>query len=116
MKTIEIRTLIGENCITQEDGQKVYDLVHPEIQVGHAVQLDFSGIGVFASPFFNAALGQLLKDTKPEALNRLLKLEHLTDIGKIVLKRVIENAKQYYSDDVARKAIDDILTEQSEER
>lgn len=115
MKTIDIRTLIGENCITQEDGQKVYDLIHSEIQAGQGVQLDFSGIGVFASPFFNAAVGQLLKDTKPEVLNKLLKIEYLTDTGKVVLRRVIENAKQYYSDDGARKAIDDILMEQSRE-
>ena len=116
MKTIDIRALVGENCITQEDGQKVYDLIHPEIQAGNIAQLEFAGIGVFASPFFNAAIGQLLKDTKPGALNQLLKINHLTDNGKVVLKRVIENAKQYYSDDAARKAIDDILTEQSEEK
>ncbi len=116
MSTVKIRELVGENCITQEDGQKVYDLIHPEIQSGETVQLVFSSVGVFASPFFNAAIGQLLKDTKPETLNQLLKIDHLTDTGKVVLKRVIENAKQYYSDDVARKAIDDILTEQSEEK
>jgi len=27
----EILTLIGKNCITPGDGQKVYDLVHPEL-------------------------------------------------------------------------------------
>ena len=116
MKTINIRELIGENCITQEDGQRIYDLIHPEIQAGETVQLVFSTVGVFASPFFNAAIGQLLKDTKPEILNKLLKMDHLSDTCRLVLKRVIENAKQYYSDDAARKAIDDILTEQSEER
>jgi hypothetical protein len=106
--------LIGENCITLEDGQKIYELIHPELSAGHLVELDFAGVGVFASPFFNAAIGRLLKDIKSEDLNRLLSVINLVPAGMSVLKRVIENSKQYYSDENIRKALDEVLFEQAE--
>jgi len=106
--------IIGENCITLEDGKKVFDLVHPKLLVGHSVELDFANVTVFASPFFNSAIGRLLKDIKPEDLNRLLKITNLIPTGLEVLKRVIENSKEYYSNEGARKALDEILLEQAD--
>src|SRR4030067_2544821 len=100
---IDIQKMVGENCITLEDGQKVFDLIHPELLAGHIVELDFTNVTVFASPFFNAAIGRLLKDIKPEDLNHLLKITNLVPAGLTVLKRVIENSKEYYSNEGARK-------------
>lgn len=81
---------------------------------GQPVELDFERVDVYASPFFNAAFGQLLKDIKSEELNRLLKICNLVPAGLAVLKRVIENSKQYYSDENFRKAQDEVLLEQAE--
>lgn len=111
---LNIYELIGENCITLEDGQKIYDRIHPELLAGHPVEIDFAKVGVYASPFFNAAIGQLLKDIKAEDLNRLLKINNLVPAGRAVLKHVIENSKQYYSDENFRKAQDEVLLEQVE--
>lgn len=113
MKLI-VYDLIGENCLTLDDGQKVYNLIHPELLAGRQVEIDFDKAKVFASPFFNAAIGRLLKDIKSEDLNRLLKVSNLVPAGYAVLKRVIENSKQYYSDDNTRKAVDAVLLEQAE--
>ncbi|MBI4680497.1 MAG: hypothetical protein HY753_04655, partial [Nitrospirae bacterium] len=55
-----------------------------------------------------------LKDIKPEDLNRLLKITNLIATGLEVLKRVIENSKEYYSNEGARKALDEILLEQAD--
>lgn len=115
MKKWNILSLVGEDCITVEDGEKVYDLIHPELIAGHPVELDFAGVGVFASPFFNAAFGRLLKDFTPEDLNRLLKVSNLTSVGRDTLKLVIKNSTQYYRDPAFRKALDEILMEQSKE-
>jgi hypothetical protein len=111
---IDIYKIIGENCITLEDGQKVYDLIHPELSAGSAVELDFTNVTVFASPFFNSAIGRLLKDIKPDDLNRLLKITSLVPAGLTVLKRVIENSKEYYSNGAVRKALDEVLLDQAE--
>ena len=109
-----INSLIGKNCITSEDGQKVYQLIHPELLAGNSVELDFSEVNVFASPFFNAAIGQLLKDIQPETLNRLLKLSHLNSVGTQLAKKVIDNAKQYYSSEDIRKAVNEVLRQEAE--
>lgn len=106
--------LVGEHCITLQDGEKVYALIHPELAAGRAVELDFLKVGVFASPFFNGAIGRLLEDIKSEDLNRLLKISNLNDVGYMALKRVIENSKEYYSNPTLRDVLDEILAEQAE--
>lgn len=113
---IGIKDLVGENCITLDDGTNIYKRIHPELLADRSVELDFTGVSVFASPFFNAAIGQLLKDNSSEKLNRLLKITNLTSAGVTVIRRVIENAKQYYSDPKIKQAIDDVLNEHLEEK
>jgi hypothetical protein len=115
MKKLNILDLVGEDCITIEDGEKVYDLIHPELKACRPVELDFAGVTVFASPFFNSAFGNLLEDLTPEDLDRLLKVSNLIPVGRETLKLVIDNSAHYYRDPVFRKALDDILMEQSEE-
>ncbi len=111
----DIKDLIGENCITLDNGQRVYDQIHPELVAGRPVEVDFRGVSVCASPFFNAAFGRLLKDLTIEELNRLLKVHNLIPVGRDVLKLVIKDSAQYYSDPEFRKTLDQILSEQAEE-
>jgi hypothetical protein len=107
--TINIKQYIGENCITTDDGQMLYDIVHPRLKAGNFVELDFTGVKVCISPFFNFGIGQLLKDLSAEQLNRLLKISGLHDPGRKALKVVIENSKQYYSEESVRQRIDSVL-------
>ena len=59
---LSIKDKIGPRCIIKEDGQKIYDAIHESLKQGETVTLDFDGVTQFASPFFNFAIGQLLKD------------------------------------------------------
>jgi hypothetical protein len=106
-----IRDLVGENCITLDDGQTIYDLIHPRLQAGHSVELDFEGVKIVVSPFLNAAIGQLLRDLSPDDLNAHLKITNLSVLARPVLQRVIANAKEYYSDPAVRKAVDEVMGE-----
>lgn len=110
MPHVEVRKLIGENCITLEDGETVYRLIHPELVARHPIDVDFMGVEVYASPFLNAALGRLLEDLKPEVLNDLLKIHGMSGEGHALLVRVIENAKRYYSDPSVREAVNTAVT------
>ena len=112
---ITILETIGENCITFEDGDRVYQLIHPELLASRDVELDFGDVEVLASPFFNAAIGRLLKDITAETLNRSLKIHNLSAAGMGVLKRVIENSKEYYSEPDRQAILHKILSESSEE-
>jgi hypothetical protein len=112
----DILAVVGENCITIEDGEKLYNLIYPRLVAGQPVELDFTGVSVFASPFFNAAIGRLLKDLNPEDLNRLLKVSNLAPVGMETLKLVIKNSARYYRDENFRKALDEILSEQAQDK
>jgi hypothetical protein len=107
---IKVKELVGENAMTLDDGQAIFDRIHAPLIQGETVALDFEGVEVFASPFFNAGVGRLLADLSPQALNARLKIEHLSGFGSRVLRRVIDNAKEYYaSSPEHRQAIDRIV-------
>jgi hypothetical protein len=108
-----VRDAIGAYAVTLADGEIVYHSIHPELRAGRPVQLDFADVEVFASPFFNAAVGTLLKDISAEDLNDLLGIANLSPAGTHVLRRVIENAKQYYQDATVRRAVDAMLEERA---
>ena len=112
---LSIRELIGSRCIIKEDGQKIYEAIHGTLQRNEPVILDFEGVNQFASPFFNFAVGQLLKDIDKTNLLRLLQLEHLNETGRLVVERVIENSVQYHGDRDYRKIVDEILEQQAKE-
>jgi hypothetical protein len=114
MKII-IKDEIGPRCIIKEDGQKIYERIHEPLKEGEIVTLDFGGVAQFASPFFNFAIGQLLKDIEEKDLRRLLQIENLNETGKLVVERVIENAAKYHGDVNYRKIVDDILEQQAKE-
>ncbi|MBN3885862.1 MAG: STAS-like domain-containing protein [Nostoc sp. JL34] len=104
----------GNSIPYREDPKQNKDeLVHPELLALNEVELDFAGVEIFASPFFNFAIGQLLRDIKPETLNRLLKFSNLNTVGKQILKLVIENSKRYYSDPDFRSRVDQVISEQA---
>ena len=95
--------------MTVEDGEKVYRETYGRLKAGEVVEMDFSGVEIFASPFFNTAMGQLLRDISVDDLQRLVVISNLTEDGVSVLNRVIENAKDYYTNPASRKAVDDML-------
>lgn len=116
MKII-IKDVIGQRCIIKEDGKKIFNIILDPIKSGKIITLDFEGVNQFASPFFNIAIGQLLKDktiTKEKLLSNL-KFDNINEIGKMVAERVIDNAAKYHGDKDYSKIVDDILEQQEGE-
>ena len=109
---IEVKDIAGTNCITQEDGKALYEKIHPELKAGHPVELSFKDVRVFASPFFNAGVGQLLRDIPAPVLNELLKVTSLPPNGVETLKKVIENSRQFYSSEKNQQAVAKSLQEE----
>lgn len=66
---VNVFEVIGEYAIAADSGQKLYDQIHPELLDGKSVELDFSGVEIFTSAFFNFAIGQLLRDISTDDLN-----------------------------------------------
>lgn len=106
-----VRRLVGENCITSDDGVRIYEQIHPELLADREVYLDFAGTQVFASPFFNAAIGRLFEDITSEKLNRRLHLDNLAPNGRSVLARVVDNSKRFYGSSELRGVQESVLRE-----
>ncbi|MFN7501784.1 MAG: STAS-like domain-containing protein [Dolichospermum sp.] len=107
----KIYDMVGEYATTADDGQGLYEIIHPCLLRGEAVKLDFTGVKVFSSPFMNFAFGQLLKDIYPEKVNQLMEFIALNDDGWDVLEYVMTKAKRYYSDEKYRTAVDEVITD-----
>lgn len=106
-----IYDLIGPDCITFEDGKKIYEIIHPELKQGSTVVLDFAGVEVLATPFANTAIGNLLEDmTLCQVQNGLSFVNLSSDFGPMI-DLVIENASQYFSDPSIRDIVSQSLKE-----
>lgn len=112
---IEIANIIGEFSITPDDGQRVYERIYPALREGRAVLLDFTGVRVLASPFLNMAVGQLLQDVPYDDVSRCLQTKGLTPHDDTLLRRVVENARDYYTNPVAQRALDKAIANAAED-
>jgi len=108
---LKIHNMTGNYAISADHGQQVYDQIHSKLLDSCAVELDFSEVKVFASAFFNFAIGQLLKDISPDDLNRLLQISNLDSNGAAILRQIIDNAKKYYGDLEYQQAADAVMEE-----
>jgi hypothetical protein len=109
---LRIYDITGVMATDSESGQKLYDLVLPLLKEGKPVELDFSRVEIFATQFFNFAIGQLLADVKLEQLQSLLNTQGLSKDGQRIMDRAIEYAAKYYSDEKYRKAVDQAFDEE----
>lgn len=112
---VSVLDFVGPRCIVAADGQRLHDEIVGSLQAGEPVCLDFSGVKLFASPFFNYAIGQLLNEISEPDLRGLLCLEGLSDVGRSVVDVVVANAVKYQSGgDDYKRIVEDILARQAE--
>ncbi|WOD39567.1 STAS-like domain-containing protein [Nodosilinea sp. E11] len=108
---LNIHDITGEYAISADHGQQVYDHIHRDLLDGRSIELNFAEVKVFASAFFNFAIGQLLKDISTDDLNQLLKISNLNSSGTSILHHIITSARRYYSDSQYQAAADAVMEE-----
>jgi STAS-like domain of unknown function (DUF4325) len=106
-----IHDITGYYAIAPSKGEKLHAQISPLLIAGQDVELDFKGVEVSATAFFNVAIGSLLKDLSLDNLNRQLKIINLNDAGQKILERVIENSNRYYTEPSYRNAVDTVMEE-----
>jgi hypothetical protein len=112
---VNVRELVGEVCMTYEDGVKIHNAYRAAFDLGETVTLDFTGTRVFVSQFFNAAVGQLLKAHSKEEVQRRLIPFQLPFAGVAPMRQSLENAERYYRDPQFRAALDKVLEDHAVE-
>ena len=111
VKQVKIIDIIHrDTAVSSDDGEIVYNLIVTCLQKNCVAELDFSGITILTTAFLNSAIGQLYNTYKSDQLNNTLRLKNVADEDRILFKKVIERAKEYFAnkkgfEDSANKAI-----------
>ena len=100
-KIIELQVysiIVNEKAVSTEDGNKVFEQIDRAFEQDNKVSVDFSGIVILISTFLNAAIGQLYSKYKSNYLNKNLSIKGLSNEDIILLRKVIDRAKEYFKD------------------
>lgn len=94
-----VAELIGnDTAVSTDDGDAVFQTIKMAFESGAQVELDFEKIHLLTTAFLNAAIGQLYSSYDGNYLNQNLKLSNVADEDKILFAKVVERAKEYFSD------------------
>lgn len=111
-QTVSLTAIIGNKlCTAADDGDRVHEVVASAIRQGDRVRLSFEGVEDLTSAFLNAAVGQLYGEFSEEQLREvLLPPVEATPDELVLLKRVVERAKDFFKDpERYRRAAQEIL-------
>lgn len=100
MLNISVVDIVGKHALSMKQGDCIFPLLHEQFMQNKPVTLDFSGVCVCGSSFFNAAIGALLNNLSLEDLTRLLTIEGLHENHRNRLNYVIENALTHYKESI----------------
>jgi hypothetical protein len=96
MTSLRVLELVGENAVTVEGGEALFASIADKIEHEEVV-LDFAGVTVCASPFFNASIGRLVGLHDADVLRKRLRFVNLSPTASELMRRVIENSREYYA-------------------
>ena len=105
---IVIVDLVGSgHCTASEDGQKVYDLINESLKAGKEVHLSFKGVEDLTTAFLNTAVGQLYGEYSEGEIKSKVSVSDAAQDDLLILKRVVERAKEFFKDNERYKAATD---------
>ena len=103
---INVFNAIGNSyCVCSEDGEILYNLITKALRENHQIKLSFQNIKMVGVAFLNSAIGQLYGNFSTEIIKNNLSVEHMLPIDIALLKRVVSNAKSFYSTTATERAI-----------
>lgn len=88
----------GSVCAFPSDGQRVYDRLAVAIRENRKIEFSFRNITTLTPAFLNAAIGQLYGAFNEAEIRALLYLNDIDPADLALVKRITENARQYFSD------------------
>ena len=113
---IDIFNIVGQkDCTLPEDGDKVFNSLKRALEENKKIVISFQNVEKLTTAFLNNAIGKLYKDFEEDKIKQSLSVENITESGKVRLKRVVANAKNYFKNpDKMRESIKEILGEEDE--
>ena len=100
---IELFSVVGDTGSSIDDGEKLYQLLYPELKSGSSVDLDFSGVKQMFTPFLNSSFGRLLDHFEKETLMERINLCHIDGAHLRRVNEFIDRKEQVNADTAARE-------------
>lgn len=98
-RVIVVKDFVGSAfCVATDDGNRLHDEILARVKRGESVELSFSGVESLTSAFLNASIGQLYASLDHSVIRSHLSVRDIEDSDLVLLKRVIETAKEYFQD------------------
>ena len=96
---ISVTSLLeNDAALTPTAGDKLFAYISMPLEKYQKVNLDFDGIRFITSAFLNASIGQLYAHFSGDFIKEHLTVTNLANDDLILLARVVERAKEYFSD------------------
>lgn len=90
---------IGSSAaVASNDGERLFKIISSAFEKNLSIVLDFNNIELITSTFLNAAIGQLYDKYDSPFINKHLKVENMAPEDKMILKKVVIRAKEYFKD------------------
>ena len=95
---LSVFEIVGsELCVASGDGQKVYERLVKAMEES-GVTLSFRNVTLLTCAFLNTAIGQLYGKFSEDKIRESLTVRDMESDDMRLLKRVVDNAKQYFKD------------------
>jgi hypothetical protein len=114
---LKIADIVGSPVwVSTEDGQKVFQEITAALSANAVVELSFANRENLITAFLNAAIGQLYGGAYEESfLKEHLGYSDTTEDDRVMLERVIQNAKRYFANRQAYDRVWDEAVDEDEE-
>lgn len=98
MIIINVYAIVGSDfCCSENDGNRVYNQIKKSItNTGKQIDISFKNINGLTCSFLNIAIGKLYKIFPAKTLKDRLNISSISDSDKILIKNIIDTAKQFY--------------------
>ncbi|MBU2446276.1 MAG: STAS-like domain-containing protein [Bacteroidetes bacterium] len=95
---VNIFELISSHAaVATDDGNKLYDRINKIFKSKNKVVLDFNNIELITSTFLNSSIGRLYGHYDSNFIKEHLSINNLNDDDLLLLKKVVERAKEYFT-------------------
>lgn len=114
MLSIKVKD-ITSMALTDEKGKILREKINERIENGEEkVLIDFEGIQIFTTMFFNASIGHFILKNGPEIMDKI-ELLNLSELGKETFNHSFMNAKTIYEKGQDKNTIIKITNENIED-
>ncbi|MFB3786231.1 MAG: STAS-like domain-containing protein [bacterium] len=97
--TLRIHEIVRQEiCVSTDDGQKVFERISAALSNNNKVVVSFLNVGSLTSAFLYVSIGNLYGKFSESQIRSSLEFSDLSYEDQILLKRVVENAKEYFKD------------------